>query len=513
MDEKKVAKAIEELLAFAKQKLYLDNVDAIYARNILLEELEISSPSEPTDKFTIPKEKMIEPIIEWAINNLKKIEDTPSNRILYEAKILGFVTPSPSNIVAKFDSITRNLGLENACKYLFEISKNNNYVRKIDIDKNIKWTYKGNIGDIDITINLSKPEKDPKEIEKAKLLPQTSYPKCVICKENLGFPGNVSKAARQTLRIIPMSLNNEEWYLQFSPYQYYDNHIIAFSGNHTPMDVNNNTFIRLLEFVEQFPFYFIGSNAALPIVGGSILSHDHYQGGSKVLPMFKAGIKSTFESENFKNVKFSILDWYNSVIRMESQNKKELLEAANMVLKKWKSYSNEKINIISKTDKTPHNAITPIARYENNTYILDFILRNNITTEEKPDGYFHPSKELHNIKKEGIGIIEVMGLFILPGRLKNEFEEIKNILCGNKNLNLDDLKKPENPLNKHLGMIIKIASQNTKYTENEAEKAIKNYVNKACEEILETTGVFKNTENGLYYFEDFMIKNLKLSKK
>lgn len=513
MDEKKVAKAVEELLAFAKQRLYLDNVDAIYARNALLEELQLTSAEEPTDKFTIPKEKMIEPIIEWGINKLNKLDDTLSNRILYEAKIFGFVTPSPSNVVAKFDSIARNNGLESACNYLFDISKNNNYVRKVDIDKNIKWTHKGSIGDVEITINLSKPEKDPKEIEKAKLLPQTSYPKCVICKENLGFPGNAAKAARQTLRIIPMVLNKEEWFLQFSPYQYYDNHVIALSGKHVPMDVNKNTFIRLLEFVEQFPFYFMGSNAALPIVGGSILSHDHYQGGSKVLPMFKAHPKVIFESEKYKNVKFSIIDWYNSVIRMESQDKTELLEAANTVFKKWKEYNNEKINIINETDGTPHNAVTPIARYENNTYILDFILRNNITTEERPDGYFHPAKELHNIKKEGIGIIEVMGLFILPGRLKSEFEEIKQILSNKKKFSIKDLEKEENPLNKHLGMIVKLASEKTSYTEDEADVAIKNYVNKACEEILETTGVFKNTENGQYYFEDFMIKNLKLIKK
>ncbi len=514
MNNKQVLKAIEELLAYAQQKLSLDALDAIYARNAILAELDLQEPEEPTTKYTIPKEKMIEPIIQYACNVLKKFEDTPNNRIQFEAKLFGFVTPSPSNVAAKFDQIAANDCIEKATNYLFDLSKNNNYVRMVDIEKNIQWSFDDPLGTIKITINLSKPEKDPKEILAAKNAPDVSYPKCALCKENLGFPGNAKKAARQTIRLIKIPLNNEEWYLQYSPYQYYEKHLIALSGQHSNMKVDSNTFIRLLDFVDLFPHFFIGSNAALPIVGGSILSHDHYQGGAKVLPMMSATPKFSYTSKKYEDVTFSIVDWYNSVIRITGKNRKSVLAACNLVNNEWQKYSNNSINILAFTDDTPHNAVTPVFRKEDDLYVVDLILRNNRCDETHPYGIFHPIEKLHNIKKEGIGIIEVMGLFILPGRLKNEIEEMKKLILGEIPFSMEELSKEENPLNKHLNMILELGNKaKGKVSQKECDNLIYGYINNACKEILLTTGVFKQDDVGEKAFNDFMINNLKLVKE
>ena len=357
-----------------------------------------------------------------------------------------------------------------------------------------------------ITINLSKPEKDPKAILAAKNAPQTAYPKCMLCKECVGFSGNAARPARQTLRTIPIILNNEVWHFQFSPYVYFENHCIALSDEHRPMHIDADTFERMFDFVELFPDYFIGSNADLPIVGGSILSHDHYQGGSKVLPEMSAPSKKYFTHSSFENVKVSIVDWYNSVIRLEGKDRKEVKELAAHILKCWREYSDKNVDISAKTRNEPHNTVTPIARFnDENHYVIDMILRNNRTDKAHPFGIFHPTEDLHNIKKEGIGIIEALGLFILPGRLASEAHGIRDILTGKTPLDFKALSDESNPLSKHIGMIAQLANDfGTSLTEEEAATRVTDYINDACVRILDCTAVFKHDEKGEQAFDRFM---------
>ena len=385
-------------------------------------------------------------------------------------------------------------------------SVNSNYIRKVDIDKNIGWKVANPRGDIMITINLSKPEKDPKAILAAKNAPQTAYPKCMLCKECVGFSGNAARPARQTLRTIPIILNNEVWHFQFSPYVYFENHCIALSDEHRPMHIDADTFERMFDFVELFPDYFIGSNADLPIVGGSILSHDHYQGGSKVLPEMSAPSKKFFTHSSFENVKVSIVDWYNSVIRLEGKDRKEVKELAAHILKCWREYSDKNVDISAKTRNEPHNTVTPIARFnDENHYVIDMILRNNRTDKAHPFGIFHPTEDLHNIKKEGIGIIEALGLFILPGRLASEAHGIRDILTGKTPLDFKALSDESNPLSKHIGMIAQLANDfGTSLTEEEAATRVTDYINDACVRILDCTAVFKHDEKGEQAFDRFM---------
>jgi Galactose-1-phosphate uridyltransferase len=323
---------------------------------------------------------------------------------------------------------------------------------------------------------------------------------------NVGFAGSSTKAPRQTLRTIPIELDGESWNFQFSPYVYYDNHCIAFSTEHRPMVVDIHALNRMCDFIELFPHYFIGSNAALPIVGGSILSHDHYQGGSKVLPEMKAGIRKHYAHPAFQTVKIGVVDWYNSVLRLESDNREAILKASNHFLDEWLGYSDKSVNIVAR-DKEQHNAITPIVRFnDRNEYVIDMILRNNRTDKEHPYGIFHPTENLHNIKKEGIGIIEVMGLFILPGRLASEAVNIRDYLTGKIPLNFSEIADPKHPMSKHLGMIMQLANDHgTSLSDDEAEKFVIDYINNACEKILDATAVFKNDEKGQEAFNKFLL--------
>ncbi|MDE6189118.1 MAG: UDP-glucose--hexose-1-phosphate uridylyltransferase, partial [Clostridia bacterium] len=475
---------LAQLVDYAKDNLSLRLEDASFATNALLDLFSLNAPAVNAEKYGDFQTEIVDPIVEYAIQNgLTKKEES----LLFETKLLGIVTPAPSSIVDRFDILAANNGIKSATDWLFKLSMANNYIRMVDIKKNIKWSHRGKFGELEITINLSKPEKDPKQIAMAKLLPKSGYPACMLCPENVGFAGNLNHPARQTLRIIPIRLGGESWSIQYSPYQYYDEHIIALSNEHRPMHVDGDTLFRLLDFVDAFPHYFIGSNAALPIVGGSILTHDHYQGGSKVLPMFKAGERKKYSVGKFKNVNVYVVDWYNSVVRVCGKNKFEVHEVATDALCAWSEWSDESVNIICKTDEQ-HNAVTPIARKEGSEYIVDLILRNNRTDEAHPYGIFHPEESLHNIKKEGIGIIEVMGLFILPGRLKNELEEIKEYLTGKKNLDLKELNNPENPMCKHAQTILQLVNDNGSGRDKSfADKVVTDYVNDACERILECT--------------------------
>lgn len=502
---------LSELLCFAKENLSLRDEDYFFAQNALLDLFKLDTPAKKkaTSYPENFQEEVMDKIVEYALEN-KLIEE--NEKIRFETRVFGLVSLSPSQTIDKFDLIASDKGIEAATTWFFNTCKASNYIRVPDISKNIKWEYTGKIGDIGITINLSKPEKDPKQIALEKSKPKTGYPACMLCLENIGFAGSVSWPARQTLRTIPIQLNNENWSMQYSPYQYFSEHLIALCNEHRPMNVTKDTFKRLLDFVDLFPHYFLGSNASLPIVGGSILTHDHYQGGAKVLPLFKAGHRARYEHTDFRDVQIYIQDWYNSVVHIESKNKENALKVAEIVLNKWQNYSDESVDIICKTTEL-HNAITPIARLEQGVYMLDLILRNNRTDEKYPDGIFHAHPEHHNIKKEGIGLIEAMGLFILPGRLKNEFEQIKDYLIGKTPLDLEKLADPTNPLSKHLGMISQLVNDNgTEITKSKADIVVRNFVNKTCEEILNDTAVFKNTPKGQKAFNTFMEEGLGLSK-
>ena len=497
---------VEELIEYAKIKLSLDDADVCFVRNALLALLQISCPSEEkVGSYNF--QQSLDSLVGYAIKS-GIIEEKSS--LLFETQIMGILTPMPSRVIEMFDNLATYQSVKEASQWLYDLSVASNYIRKCDIDKNIKWEYEGTQGKICITINLAKPEKDPKDVAAAKLA-ATGYPKCLLCAENVGFYGNAGHPARQTIRTIPLTLNNEDWFMQFSPYVYFDQHLIVINNEHRPMDLTFDSFVRMLDFVELFPHYFIGSNAPLPIVGGSILAHDHYQGGAKILPMFSTRGRAFYNLSGFPDVNVSLPDWYNSVVRLSSKNKEQLLDAVMKLYDFWKDYTDESLDILAYTldndgKKTQHNTITPICRInDDNEFCFDLILRNNRTDESHPYGIFHPSEELHNIKKEAIGIIEVMGLFILPGRLSKESMEIKDILTGKTTLDFKSLASDDNPLQKHLGAIAQLTSDHgTKLSDEDAENVITDYINTSCEKILKTTAVFKNDEKGQAAFDNFM---------
>lgn len=497
---------VSNLVDYAVKNLEMDSADVVYATNALLDMLALTEPADaPAENYDFYSS--LSALSEYAV---RKGICAESDRLLFETRIMGALTPAPSKVIEIFDNIAAHEGSMKAAAWLGELSEKSAYIRRPDIDRNIQWEYDNPRGKIVITINLAKPEKTPEEVKRAKEA-KTGYPKCLLCAENVGFAGNAAHPARQTLRTIPFELDGEEWFMQFSPFVYFEQHVIAISREHRPMCVSASTFRRMLDFVDLFPDYFIGSNAALPIVGGSILAHDHYQGGKKVLPIFRAGARKRYLMKDFPDVNVSIAEWYNSVVRLESKNRAQLLSAVERFREAWENYTDESANIICRTDNedgtfTPHNAITPTACLnEDGEYQISLILRNNRTDEKHPFGIFHPAKELHNIKQEAIGIIEVQGLFILPGRLQRECEQIKDILTGRTPLDFKSLADEKHPLNKHLGMIAQlVADGGTEMKEEKAAEAITDYINTACEKILDTTAVFKNDADGQDRFDAFV---------
>lgn len=492
---------VEQLISYSLDKLSLNEDDVYFVRNQLLDLLQIPEPAAKAENYGNLQD-ILDSLVSYAIskNIIKKIDS-----YLFETKMMGIVTPLPSQIISEFDMIASEKGIQQATDNFYNQSIASNYIRMVDIKKNIGWDYKGSKGPIKVTINLSKPEKDPKEVLAAAKTINVNYPKCKLCPSNVGFAGNYDYPPRQTLRTIPIFLNEENWHLQYSPYSYFQEHLIALSEEHRPMSVDNLAIKRMLDFVEIFPHYFIGSNAALPIVGGSILSHDHYQGGAKVMPMMKAETKKDYYNPMFPSVTLQILNWYNSVIRLSGTNREELEKTAAYIMDYWSTYSDEKIGIIAKTAQQ-HNAITPIVRLENNRYIIDYILRNNRIDDAHPYGIYHPTEDLHNIKKESIGIIEVMGLFILPGRLYKECILIKNYLTGKKKLDFKEIADENNILYKHLAMIAQLTNDNgTQMSSVAASEVIMNYINNACEKILNCTALFKDTEEGNKAFIDLIL--------
>lgn len=500
----KAKTAIEQLLCYGIKSGLIQPIDKIYSRNILLDILKIESPDEDfschdSSSFDMPYE-ILDVLTEYAVSR-NIINNTQTERDLFDTKLMDAITPLPSTVLNKYNDIKKNENTKAATDWYYSFSKATNYIRQERIKKNIIWhnTHE-KYGTIDITINLSKPEKDPKEIAKLKYMKSSSYPKCLLCKENAGYAGRLNHPARQTHRILPVTLNNEHWYYQYSPYIYFNEHIIALRGEHVPMLINRDTFVRLLEFTREIPHYFLGSNAGLPIVGGSILSHDHYQGGGYEMPMAKAPIYKKFKSEKHPQVDAGFVQWPMTCIRLQCKDLYSLANAAEYILNGWEKYSDEDRFIYANTNGEDHNAITPIARNIGDYYEIDLVLRNNITTEELPMGVYHPHPHLHHIKKENIGLIEVMGVFVLPGRLKHELDLVKRSLMGES---INSQEYPEVEI--HLDWVASMKkSVNTPLSEDDANALIQQEMGRICFEVIDCAAVFKDTEDGRLGFTKFM---------
>mgnify|MGYP005866992557 CR=1 FL=1 len=416
----------------------------------------------------------------------------------FDTKLMGCLVNAPSVIRARFKDLYDNESSLAATDYFYKLSCDSNYIRRQRIKKDRKWTTDTEFGTLDITINLSKPEKDPKAIAAAKNAKQSAYPKCQLCKENEGYAGRVNHPARQNHRIIPLTINNSDWFFQYSPYVYYNEHCIVFNSKHTPMKIERATFGKLLDFVTQFPHYFVGSNADLPIVGGSILSHDHFQGGHYTFAMAKAPIEKELQFEGFSDVKAGIVKWPMSVIRISGPDKERLIELADKILLTWRGYTDEDAFIYAETDGEPHNTITPIARRRGDDFELDLVLRNNITTGEHPLGVYHPHAKLHHIKKENIGLIEVMGLAVLPARLKDEMAELADAL-----VNGTDLRATET-LASHAEWAEGFLPKYDKITKDNVMDILHEEIGLVFNEVLQDAGVYKCTPEGRKAFERFI---------
>lgn len=418
-------------------------------------------------------------------------------RDLFDTKLMGILTPKPSQVIKEFRTYYEE-SPKKATEFFYEFSQDTNYIRRDRVKKDMKWKVNSPYGDIDITINLSKPEKDPKAIAAAKNAKQSSYPKCQLCMENEGYAGRMNHPARQNHRIIPLTINDRKWGFQYSPYVYYNEHCIVFNGQHVPMKIDRAAFTKLFDFVKQFPHYFLGSNADLPIVGGSILTHDHFQGGHYEFAMERAEIEKEFTIPGYEDVKAGIVHWPLSVIRIQSKDEKRLIDLADHILKKWRGYTDEEAYIFAETEGEPHNTITPIARKKGDMYELDLTLRNNITTEECPLGLYHPHNEYHHIKKENIGLIEVMGLAVLPSRLKAEMEHLSQCLIkGEDIVSKEDLKK-------HAAWVEEIKGKYTDINEGNVMDILKEEIGQVFVKVLEDAGVYKYNEEGRKAFDRFI---------
>ncbi|MBO5879497.1 MAG: UDP-glucose--hexose-1-phosphate uridylyltransferase [Clostridia bacterium] len=492
----KIGAIVGELVEYAKSRGLICEEDCAYAVSSLMQILGISSIELESTGEVRDVADILSDLCEYAFEAGLIENNSVVYRDLFDTKVMGALTPRPSEVISKFGrdyQISPELATDN----YYRLACDSNYIRTDRIKKDLKWKYDSEYGEIDVTVNLSKPEKDPKAIAMAKLLPQTDYPKCALCHENEGFAGTLTKAARQNLRQIPFSLGGEKWYLQYSPYVYYNEHCIALSAEHRPMKIDRSTFVKLLGFVTEFPHYFIGSNADLKIVGGSILSHDHMQGGRYTFAMENAPVEIPVSFVNYPEVVGGIVKWPMSVIRLTSQNKDSLISLADEILESWRKYSDPAANIFAETDAEPHNTITPIARRRGESFELDLVLRNNITTDEHPLGLFHPHADKHNIKKENIGLIEVMGLAVLPARLKEEIEAMKTAILAGVSLKTNEITE------KHSEWFDTFKDKYS-FTEENVDAILKSEIGKTFVDVLRDAGVYKDTREGREAFLKFI---------
>jgi UDPglucose--hexose-1-phosphate uridylyltransferase len=497
-----IDKEINRLLQYGLNKHLIHEWDLSYARNQILEVLQLEEidPSDVPSNIPDSPVTILDQILDWAYENGRLVENSVTYRDLFDTKIMGCLTERPSGVIEKFETTYEQAGPEAATANFYQYSKDVHYIRTDRIAKNEDWLTKTEYGEMEITINLSKPEKDPKAIAAAKTMKSSGYPECLLCKENVGYAGRINHPARQNLRLIPVALEEKQWYLQYSPYVYYNEHAIVLYGEHEPMKISRGTFDRLLEFVGKFPHYFIGSNADLPIVGGSILSHDHFQGGKHDFPMAKAEVERDVVLSAYPNVKAGIVKWPMSVLRLQSNNREDLGELADGILQYWKGYSDERAEVHAFTDEEPHNTITPIARRNGDDYELDLVLRNNRTTKEHPMGLFHPHAEVHHIKKENIGLIEVMGLAVLPGRLQEELHLLGESLIGENPL--IQIERDER-INKHVVWAESLLEKYSDLDSSNIQGRLRDEVGLIFSDILSHAGVFKRTVLGKEAFDRF----------
>ncbi len=494
---------LEGLLAFSLKNHLIDRQDLPYCRNLLLDVMGLEAPEEPYRPYEA-EEMELPPTATPFLLALTRdavsrgvCADTQGGRDAFSARLMGCVTPRPSEVCCAFGRLYNAEGPSAATKWFYKLCRDLNYIRVDEIARNIKYRAETLVGPLDITINLSKPEKDPRDIAAARLKQAADYPPCMLCVENPGYAGRAGFPARQNHRFVDLDLCGEKWHLQYSPYLYYDEHCIVFNDVHQPMHVDRAAFEKLFDFVDQYPHYFIGSNADLPIVGGSILSHDHFQGGAYIFPMTVAPVQIPLHSP-LSGVEAGILSWPMSTVRLRGREKEPLLDVAERVLAAWRKWSDPSLDILAYTD-APHNTITPILRRDGEAYVFDLVLRNNRTTAEHPMGLFHPHADLHHIKMENIGLIEVMGLFILPGRLKEELAALERLLTGQG----EPAAGPDAPLYKHIPWINALRSR-YEITPQNAAQVLRQGVADKCARVLMDAGVYKQTDAGRKGFLRFL---------
>lgn len=493
-----VNKWIEKLVQYGIEKSLITETDRIYAINQILEVLHLEEfEAAETSDGNVCLEEILRELLDYAVRQ-GIIEDGVDYRDLFDARLMDCLMPRPSEVKAKFWNLYEKEGCEAATDYFYTLSQDSDYIRRYRVCKDQKWITATIYGDLDITINLSKPEKDPRAIAAAKLAKQSGYPKCLLCMENEGYAGRLNHPARNNHRIIRITVNNSQWGFQYSPYVYYNEHCIVFNGQHTPMKIERATFVKLFDFVKLFPHYFLGSNADLPIVGGSILSHDHFQGGHYTFAMAKAPMERSFIMPGFEDVEAGIVHWPMSVVRLRGKDSDRLIELGDCVLQAWRDYSDEEAFIYRETEGEPHNTITPIARKQGDLFELDLVLRNNITTEEFPMGVYHPHQDLHHIKKENIGLIEVMGLAVLPSRLKEELGLLGQYLVAGKEV------RGHEQLEKHGDWVEQFKGNYEAFTEDNIEGILQEEVGKVFAKVLEDAGVYKCTPQGRGDFAKFL---------
>lgn len=493
-----VYKAVGDLVQYGLNTGLITEVDRIYATNLILDTLGMEEYEEPErGEGEIDLESILAELMDYAHENGRLPKDSVVYRDLFDARLMNCLMPRPCEVVERFWKYYEH-SPETATNYFYKLSQDSDYIRRYRICKDMKWITDTKYGSLDITVNLSKPEKDPKAIAAAKLVKQSGYPKCLLCIENVGYAGRVNHPSRNNHRIIPITIHDSRWGFQYSPYVYYHEHCIVFSGQHVPMKVDKQTFIKLFDFVKQFPHYFIGSNADLPIVGGSILTHDHFQGGHYTFAMAKASVEKYYGIEGFNQVEAGIVHWPMSVLRLRGTDTEDLIRLSSRVLDAWRSYTDKEAFVYAETDGESHNTITPIARKSGDTYELDLVLRNNITTEEFPMGVYHPHQNLHHIKKENIGLIEVMGLAVLPSRLKEELAVLGEYIVSGKDVSSNKM------IEKHAGWVEEFLPKYSEINRDNVEDILKEEVGLVFEKVLEDAGVFKCTAKGRAYFERFL---------
>lgn len=493
-----IEKMIANLMQYALKAGLISREDEIFVRNRLLECLKLDDWNETAaDAADMSIDEILDSINDYAAE-AGLITGTGESRDLFDTKVMSVFTAFPREIISKFKA-DYSVSPKTATDNYFDWSKKTNYVRAGRIAKDMKWGYSSEYGTLDITINLSKPEKDPRDIAAAKNAKTAAYPKCQLCTENTGYAGRIGHPARQNLIPVPMTVHNQDWFFQYSPYGYYNEHCIVFNASHIPMKIDDAVFGKLFDIIDTLPHYFVGSNADLPIVGGSILSHEHFQGGNYTFAMETAPVEYEFKLEAYPDVKFGIVKWPMSVLRLRSANREQLEKACAHILGKWRGYSDEAVDVFAFSGETPHNTITPIARKKGSEFECDLVLRNNRTSDEHPLGIFHPHSELHHIKKENIGLIEVMGLAVLPARLKNEMQLLADTLV-NKGV---DAVRANETLEKHADWVEEFAARNVINADN-VNDIIQQEIGAVFAKVLEDAGVFKRNEQGSTAFKRFV---------